>query len=211
MRRESHVRFWERPGVKLPRATRRNIYVRSIRSGKRVMASVTRFLSHKLKLKVNESKSCVAQAWEREFLGFSITRGASQMRSIGARAIERFKRRVREITRRNRGASLARVVEELAIYVRGWIGYFGFCEARYVLRNLDGWIRRRLRCYIWKQWKTFSRRRRGLMARGLGEADASWTAARSRGCWSTSQVPPLRRAFPNAYFDTVGYPRMYTR
>lgn len=188
-----------------------NIYVRSLRAGERVMESLTEFITRKLKLRINESKSRVAKAWEREFLGFSVTRGAAQKRSIGKKAVRRFKERIREITRRNRGVRLARVVSELAVYLRGWVGYFGFCEARYVLRDLDSWVRRRLRCFIWKQWKTFKRRRRGLMERGIAEAPASQTAARSRGCWSTSNVPPLRRAFPIAYFDALGLPRMFVR
>ena len=188
-----------------------NIYVRSLRAGERVMASITEFITRTLKLRINESKSCVAQAWEREFLGFSVTRGVARKRSIGQKAVRHFKRRIREITRRSRGVSLAHVVSDLAVYIRGWVGYFGFCEARYVLRDLDSWLRRRLRCFIWKQWKTFKRRRRGLMERGIAEAPASQTAARSRGCWSSSRVPPLRRAFPNAYFDALGVPRMFVR
>ena len=186
-----------------------NIYVRSLRAGERVMASITEFITRKLKLRVNQAKSRVAHAWEREFLGFSVTRGAARKRSIGKKAVRRFKERIREITRRNRGVSLAHVVSDLAGYIRGWVGYFGFCEARYVLRDLDSWIRRRLRCFIWKKWKTFRRRRRGLMERGIAEAPASQTAARSRGCWSTSNVPPLRSAFPKAYFDTLELPRMF--
>jgi len=188
-----------------------NIYVRSLRAGERVMASITEFITRKLKLRINQAKSRVAPAWERDFLGFSVTRGAAHKRSIGKKAMRRFKERIREITRRNRGVSLAHVVSDLTEYVRGWIGYFGFCEARNVLRDLDSWIRRRLRCFIWKKWKTFKRRRRGLMERGIAEAPASQTAARSRGCWSTSNVPPLRRAFPIAYFNALGLPRMFVQ
>jgi RNA-directed DNA polymerase len=188
-----------------------NIYVRSLRAGERVMASVTEFITRKLKLRINQAKSRVASAWERDFLGFSVTRGAAHKRSIGRKAMRRFKGRIRELTRRNRGVSLAHVVSDLTKYVRGWIGYFGFCETHSVLRNLDAWIRRRLRCYIWKQWKTFKRRRRGLMERGIAEAPASQNAARSRGCWSTSNVPPMRRAFPIAYFDACGLPRMFVQ
>ena len=188
-----------------------NIYVRSLRAGKRVMTSVTEFIARKLKLRINQAKSRVAPAWERDFLGFSVTRGVAHKRSIDKKAMRRFKERIREITRRNRGVSLAHVVSDLTQFIRGWIGYFGFCEAIYVLRDLDSWTRRRLRCFIWKQWKTFKRRRKGLMERGIAEAPASQTAARSRGCWSTSNVPPLRRAFPVAYFNALGLPRMFVR
>lgn len=188
-----------------------NIYVRSERAGSRVMESVSRFITRRLKLRVNSSKSKVAPVWECEFLGFSITRGAAHKRRIGPGALRRFKNRIRSLTRRSRGVEIQRVVDDLTRYLRGWVGYYGFAEARYALRDLDSWIRRRLRCFIWKQWKTFRRRRRGLMERGIAEAPASQTAARSRGPWSTSRVPPLRRAFPNAYFDSLGLYRMFVR
>lgn len=188
-----------------------NIYVRSTRAGQRVMRSISRFITRRLKLQVNEAKSKVAAVEACQFLGFSITRGAARKRCIGPKALYHFKKRVRELTRRTRGVSLQRTVGRLRTYLRGWIAYFGFCEARNILRKLDSWIRRRLRSFIWKQWKTFRRRRRGLMERGIREAPASQTAARSRGCWSTSQVPPLRVAFSTAYFDSLGLPRMFVR
>jgi RNA-directed DNA polymerase len=202
----------ERRGLRFCRyADDCNVYVRSERAGLRVMASLTRFIERKLRLRVNQTKSAVAWAWERQFLGFSVTKGYGHKRRVSPKAIRRFKARVREITKRNRGVSLPRVVTELNRYLRGWLGYYDSCEARYVLRDLDSWIRRRLRCFIWKKWKTFKRRRRGLMERGIAEAPASQTAARSRGCWSTSDVPPLRQAFPKAYFDTLGLIRMFAR
>ena len=185
-----------------------NIYVHSVRAGDRVMESISRFIARRLKLRVNASKSKVAPAGECEFLGFCI-RGPVRKRCIGPKALLRFRDRIRKITRRSRGISLDQVVFDLARYMRGWKGYFGYTDARYVLRDLDSWIRRRLRCFIWKQWKTFRRRRRGLMERGIAEANASQTAARSRGPWSTSRVPPLRIAFPNVYFDSLGLPRMF--
>ena len=187
------------------------VYVRSQRAGERVMTGLRRFVTSRLKLKVNEHKSAVAPVWKRKFLGFRFAISEHRKRCIAQPAINRFRQRTREITGRSRGISLAQVVCELTKYIRGWIGYFGFCEARYVLRDLDSWIRRRLRCFIWKKWKTFKRRRRGLMERGIAEAAASQTAARSRGCWSTSRVPPLRMAFPNAYFDALGLLRMFVR
>jgi RNA-directed DNA polymerase len=186
-----------------------NVFVRSARAGERVMMSLTRFITRRMRLKVNPAKSKVAPAWECEFLGFTISRGPARKRNIGPKALRRFKDRVREITRRSRGVRVERVVDDLTLYVRGWIGYYGFVETRYLLRDLDCWIRRRLRCFIWKQWKTFRRRRRGLMERGIAEANASQTAARSRGPWSTSRVSSLRIAFPNAYFDSLGLFRLF--
>ena len=103
------------------------------------------------------------------------------------------------------------MVEQLASYLRGWRSYFGFCETATVLRDLDSWIRRRLRCVIWKQWKVFRRRRRGLMAHGLDQKLASMTAFRSQGPWRLSQSKAMHVAFPNAYFDSLGLPRLDTR
>jgi RNA-directed DNA polymerase len=188
-----------------------NIYVRSERAGQRVMKSISRFITRRLKLQVNSAKSKVATASECEFLGFTFTRGPARKRTIGPKALHRFKERVRKLTRRTRGTSIQRVVADLARYLRGWLAYFGFSETVRPLEDLDSWIRRRLRCLIWKQWKTFRKRRAGLMARGIEEAPASQTAARSRGCWSTSNVPPLRWAFPIAYFDSLGLPRLLGR
>src|SRR5213593_4668715 len=126
-----------------------NIYVRSERAGQRVMESVKRFITEKLKLKVNESKSAVAKPQERKFLGFSFTSGKELKRKIAPKAIDRFKERVREITHKSRGRSMEKVMEELARYLRGWRGYFGFCETPSVLQRLDAWVRRRVRCAFW--------------------------------------------------------------
>ena len=184
------------------------VFVRSERAGKRVMESISSFITRRLKLRVNGAKSKVATASACEFLGFTFTQGAARKRTIGPKALRRVKERIRELTRRTRGASIQQVVADLARYLRGWVAYFGFSETMRPLEDLDSWIRRRLRCLIWKQWKTFRKRRSGLMGRGIEEAPASQTAARSRGCWSTSNVPPLRRAFPVAYFDSLGLPRL---
>jgi RNA-directed DNA polymerase len=188
-----------------------NVYVRSERAGKRVMESLTRFITTKLKLKVNASKSAVARPQERKFLGFSFTSGRRLKRCIAPQALQKFKRRVRKLTRRTRGVSLLQMVKELARYLRGWLGYFGFCETPSVLRDLDSWIRRRLRCVIWKQWKTFRRRRRGLVQRGLSENVAAWTAFRSHGPWRVSYSKALHVAFPSAYFDSLGLPHLAGR
>ena len=188
-----------------------NVYVSSARAGYRVMESVTHFITGRLKLKVNEAKSAVARPQERQFLGFSFTGGRRLKRRIAPKAIRRLKRRVRQLTRRSRGVSLTQMVEQLASYLRGWRGYFGFCETPSELRDLDSWIRRRFRCVIWKQWKVFRRRRRGLMARGLDQKLASMTAFRSQGPWRLSQSKAMHVAFPSAYFNSLGLPRLDTR
>lgn len=129
-----------------------NIYVASERAGQRVMENVTQFLAKKLRLKVNQAKSGVLPASRGEFLSFGFTAGKPKRR-IGKKAKQRLRRRVKEITRRTRGVSLEQVVADLNRYLRGWAGYFGFCQTPSVLRELDSWIRRRLRYLVWKQWK----------------------------------------------------------
>jgi RNA-directed DNA polymerase len=129
------------------------IYVRSERAGQRVMKSVTRFITEQLKLKVNEAKSAVARPQERKFLGFSFTEGPEVKRIIPPKALERFKQRIREITRRAKGIAIETTIDELASYMRGWCGYFEFCETPEVLSSLSSWIRRRLRSALWRQWK----------------------------------------------------------
>src|SRR5580658_5565766 len=141
-----------------------NIYVRSERAGQRVMESITRFITQKLKLKVNETKSAVARPQERKFLGFSFTTGPDIKRRIAPKSLERFKRRIRDITQRVKGVSMKTTMEELAPYMRGWRGYFGFCQTPEVLVALTRWVRLRLRAALWRQWKTPRRRRAALIA-----------------------------------------------
>jgi RNA-directed DNA polymerase len=185
-----------------------NIYVRSQRAGQRVMESVKQFITKKLKLKVNESKSAVAKPQERKFLGFSFTGGKELKRKIAPKAIARFKERVREITRRIRGISMEQRIEELAKYLRGWLGYFGFCQTPSVLEHLNSWIRRRIRCVFWQQWKTSRNRYAELVARGVRRDLAADTAGTRRGPWRVSQSPALTIALPNAYLHSLGIPRL---
>jgi RNA-directed DNA polymerase len=161
-----------------------NIYVASERAGKRVMQSVTRFLQRRLKLKVNEAKSAVARPQECKFLGFSFTAGAKPKRRIAPKALLRCKQRVRELTRRTRAISMEQMTKELAEYLRGWEGYFGFCQTASVMHGLDQWIRRRLRSVIWKQRKR-------------------------RSSWHLANSPALSTRFPTAYFDSLGLPRLF--
>jgi RNA-directed DNA polymerase len=185
-----------------------NIYVRSERAGHRVMESVTRFIMQRLKLKVNEAKSAVARPQERKFLGFSFSAGPEVKRVIAPKALDRFKQRIREVTRRAKGVSLEATVEELARYMVGWRNYFGFCETPEVLSSLTGWVRRRLRCALWRQWRTARRRRAALMALGVGPVLARNTAASYRGPWSTSQNKALHIGLSNAYFRSLGLPSL---
>ena len=199
----------ERRGLRFARyADDSNIYVRSRRAGERVMESLKRFLTTKLKLKVNEQKSAVARPWERKFLGFSFTASREPRRRIAAKAVLRFKEKVREKTRRSRGVSIERMAEELAQYMRGWIGYFGKCQTPSVMQSLEEWTRRRLRSAIWKQWKRGRVRFAELRKRGVGIELAAKTAGSAHGPWRLANSPALQIALPNAYFDSLGIPRL---
>jgi RNA-directed DNA polymerase len=185
-----------------------NIYVRSERAGHRVMESVVHFLTKHLKLRVNWAKSAVDRPWKRRFLGFRFTSRHEPKRSIGPQARKRLKERVREITRRSRGVSLERMAEELTRYLIGWRGYFGYCQTPSVLRDLDSWIRRRLRCVVWKRWKRGRKRFAELRARGVAKDLAAQTAGSAHGPWRISRSPALSIAFPKAYFAALGLPAL---
>jgi RNA-directed DNA polymerase len=185
-----------------------NIYVRSERAGQRVMESVTRFITEKLKLKVNEAKSAVARPQERKFLGFSFTAGPDIKRMIAPKSLERFKRRIREITRRARGVSIATTMDELAPYMRGWRGYFGFCETPEVLVALTRWVRLRLRAALWRQWKTPRRRRAALAALRIS-GELRNTASSGRGPWPIARSKALCFGLSNAYFKSLGLPSLF--
>jgi RNA-directed DNA polymerase len=185
-----------------------NIYVGSERAGLRVMDSVTQFLTQRLKLKVNAEKSAVARPGRRKFLGFSIGHGKEGKRRIAPKALQRFKRKARELTSRTRGKSIEQIVKELASYLRGWKSYFGFCQTPSVLGRLDQWLRRRLRSIVWKQWKRGRIRYRNLRTRGVSSNLAARTAGSAHGPWRIADSPALHIALPNAYFDSLALPRL---
>jgi RNA-directed DNA polymerase len=185
-----------------------DIFVRSERAGQRVMTSLVRFITQKPKLKVNEAKSAVAQPRQRKFLGFSFSDGPTVMRTIAPKALERFKQRIRDITRRARGTSVETIMAELATYMRGWRGYFGFCETPQVLLVLMRWVRVRLRSALWRQWKTPSRRRAALIALGVSPWLAEGTAGSVHGPWRLARSKALSRGLNNAYFRSLGLPAL---
>ncbi len=168
------------------------------------MTSVERFLITRLKLRVNKAKSAVAPPSERKFLGFSFSDDAEPRRCIAPQALGRFKHRVRALSRRMRGRSLMQTVEELSLYLKGWRGYFGFCETPSTLRNLDSWIRRRLRCLVWYQWRRGRNRYAELRRLGVRRALAAKTAGSAHGPWRLSLSPALSFALPIAFFDSLG-------
>jgi RNA-directed DNA polymerase len=181
-----------------------NIYVRSQAAGERVMASVTRYLARQLRLRVNAAKSAVDWAWNRRFLGFTVTREPAHRLKVSTAALGTLKERTRAITGRTRGRTLGAIVTELRQYFVGWRAYFGVAEVPTPLRELDKWVRRRLRSYVWKQWGRAGYRR--LRARGVGRELAWNTAKSAHGPWRLSQSPALVMALPAQYFRALGLP-----
>jgi RNA-directed DNA polymerase len=186
-----------------------NIYVASQRAGERVMISITKFLSKRLRLKVNEEKSAVGRPWERKFLGFTFTSQKQSRRRIAPAALKRVEAKIRKITSRKRGNTLKQIIKELSSYLRGWIGYFGFCETPTVLQSLEQWLRRKLRCLVWKRWKRGSTRYQRLREMGLSDLQAREGAGNgARGPWRMSRTPPLNSALSIAYFRSLGLPAL---
>ena len=199
----------ERRGLRFVRyADDCNIYVRTERAGHRVMDRVTRFLTTRLKLTVNASKSAVARPQERTFLGFTFTAGPTVARAIAPKAVRRFKTKVREITRRAKGVSLETTIAELAPYMRGWRNYFGFCETPEALVYLTRWVRLRLRAALWRQWRTPRRRRAALLALGVCPRLAEHTAGSGLGPWYLARAKALSVGLSNVHFDSLGLPRL---
>ena len=172
------------------------------------MASVSRFLTNRLRLKVNEAKSAVARPEERKFLGFSISNDGSERR-IAPKALDKFKTRIRDITRRTRGVSLQQLIKELKPYIVGWRGSFGFCQTPEVLTVLEARIRRRLRLYLWRQWRTGQNRFMELRRRGVAKFQAAVAAGTATGLWRMSGHPVVQQALRNRYFDSLDLPQLY--
>jgi RNA-directed DNA polymerase len=188
-----------------------NIYVHSERAGQRVMESLGRFISRKLKLKVNAAKSAVARPWERKFLGFTFTANRQPKRRIAPKALARFQQKVRALTQRTRTIRVEKRVEEVSSYLRGWGSDFGFCQTPSVLASLNSWVRRRLRSFQWKQWKRGRRRFAELVQRGVSRYSAAITAGAAHGPWRLSRCPALQQALPDAFWEHLGLPRLTVR
>ena len=198
----------ERRGHKFVRyADDCNIYVKSEKAGKRVLESITKYIQKKLKLRVNQEKTAVDKAHKRKFLGFSFTAGKEHKIRIAPESIKRFKSKAREITRRKRGKNIKTIIHELSIFLQGWAGYFGHCETPSVLKLLDGWVRRRLRSYIWKQWKTIKKRRKALRKLGLIGEKLNIASSR-KGPWRISNNKSINIALPNHFFAILGLYRL---
>lgn len=181
-----------------------NIYVRSRIAGERVMSGIRAFLEEVLRLQVNAKKSAVARPWDRKFLGYSFTVHHDVRLRIAPESVRRLRQRVRALLRAGRGRSLSRITEMLKPLLRGWIHYFRLTQTKGVLEQLDSWLRRRLRCLLWRQWKRGRTRVRKLLARGLTADRARLSAYNGRGPWWNAGASHMNLAFPAAYFTRLG-------
>jgi RNA-directed DNA polymerase len=179
-----------------------NIYVRTHKAGERVMASMSRFLEERLRLRVNRKKSAVAYVEERQFLGYRLLRGGRL--GIAPRSLERAKRRIREITRRNRGVSLGQMIRELNSHLTGWVTYFRYAACKTHLQRLDEWIRRKLRCVRLKQRKRTKPIADFLRSLGVPEWNAWLLALSGKGWWRKSGSPQAHWAMNKAWFRSKG-------
>lgn len=188
-----------------------NIYVHSQRAGERVKASVTKFLRETLKLKVNEKKSAVARPWKRKFLGYTVTMDKATRLRASERSIKRFKDKLRDIFRGGRGCSMGRFIKEkLNPLIRGWKNYFQLSRVKRIFEELDGWIRRRLRCVLWRQMKQSWTRAKRLMKRGLNKKRAWMSATNGRGPWWNAGASHMNEAYPVKYFQGLGLVTLQT-
>jgi RNA-directed DNA polymerase len=181
-----------------------NIYVRTRRSAERVMTSTTTFLETRLRLTVNQDKSAVDRPWKRIFLGYGMTSHRTPKLKVGDKALVRIKSKIREISRKGRGRHLKRVIEEITPILRGWSNYFKLSEVKRTFEELDKWIRRKLRCIIWRQLKRPFTRAKKLMHHGLSEARAWRSALNKRGPWWNSGASHMNQAFDASYFTKLG-------
>jgi RNA-directed DNA polymerase len=188
--------------VKFPRATRRNIYVQSKAAGERVLASVTKFLGKRLRLRVNRDKSAVGHVSERKFLGHRLLDGGTL--TLAPKSLQRAKARIRQITRRNRGVSLERMVGELNSFLTGWVAYFRYAKCRSRLIKLDSWVRRKLRCVRLKQRKRALSIAEFLQSLGVPKNRSWTTAACGKGWWRMAYTPAAQQAMPSAWFGELG-------
>jgi len=195
----------ERRGHKFCRyADDANIYVATRRSGERVMASLTTYLSERLRLTVNAGKSAVDRPWKRTFLGYSMTWHRKPRLTVAKKAVARLKANLKMVFRRGKGKRLQTTIEEMTPKLRGWLNYFRYAEVKGIFEELDGWLRRKLRRIMWKQWKRPYARAKNLMRRGLSEIAAWKSATNGRGPWWNAGAAHMHKAFPKSYFDQMG-------
>ncbi|MBN2563162.1 MAG: group II intron reverse transcriptase/maturase, partial [Phycisphaerae bacterium] len=181
-----------------------NVYVRSKAAGDRVLASLERFLTERLRLKINRDKSAVARPWARKFLGYSVTVHRESKLKIAPASVQRFKKKLRPLLRRGRGRNLRGLLADLAPILRGWAAYFRLSEVKGTWESLDQWLRRKLRAILWKQWKTWRTRLRELTRLGLARERAAASACNGRGTWWNAGASHMNEAVPNALLQRWG-------
>jgi group II intron reverse transcriptase/maturase len=181
-----------------------NIYVRSQSSGQRIMESMKGFLANRLKLTVNEAKSAVARPWERKFLGYSVTTQQSSKVRIAKQSIQRLMDSVRQLSIGGKGSSLPQTIEKLNPVLRGWMNYFSLSQSRRPIEELDAWVRRRLRCLVWRQWKRSRTRETKMLSLGL-DAQRAWkSSVNGRGPWWNAGAKHMIAALPPKFFTQLG-------
>ncbi len=189
-----------------------NIYVHTQRAGERVKESITLFLSNRLKLKVNEAKSAVDRPWKRKFLGYTITNEKEPRLRASVQSIRKLKDSLRAIFRRGRGRNVGRLIEEeLNPVIRGWGNYFSLTRVKKIPEELDFWIRRKIRCILWRQMKRAKTRAKRMMKRGLKESRAWASATNGRGPWWNAGASHMNQSYPIAYFNKLGLVALQTK
>ena len=181
-----------------------NVYVRSEAAGMRVMASVERFLAEVLRLKINREKSAVDRPWKRKFLGFTFTPQYQSRVVVSPESAKRFRDKMNEHFHRARGKNLGASIKEMAPILRGWVTYYRKAEVKATFVALDQWLRRKLRCIMWRQWKRQKTRYRELVSRGLDPEQAQKSANTGKGPWRNSKSRHMGLAAPNAFFSELG-------
>jgi RNA-directed DNA polymerase len=188
-----------------------NIYVQSRRAGERVMRSVSQFLAKRLKLRVNPEKSAVDRPWNRKFLGYSMTFDKQPRLKVASGSVKRFKNKFKDLFRAGRGRNLAKFIAELQPVLIGWSNYFRLSQVKSTFEELDGWIRRKLRCILWRQWKRTYTRFKNLLRQGLDKVCAWKSATNGRGAWWNSGASHMNACYPKSFFDKQGLVSLLNR
>ena len=182
-----------------------NVYVRSRRAGERVLASLERFLGERLRLQINRDKSAVARPWNRKFLGYSVTAHHQPKLRVAPQSVKRLKDKLRALLRAGRGQSLGRVCEQLSRVLRGWVAYYRLAEVKASFEMLDKWIRRKLRCILWRQWKRPRTRYKELARRGVDPERARISAGNGHGAWYNAGASHMHQAVPTRALRAMGW------
>ena len=182
-----------------------NVYVHTRKAGERVLESISKFLEEKLRLKVNREKSAVDRPWKRKFLGYSMTHNKEPKLKAAPQSLKRLRGKLKYTFRKGRGRNIKRFIkEDLNPVLRGWGNYFRLSEVKITPLELDEWIRRRIRCLLWRQWKRPKTRKKKLLVRGLSELRAWQSASNGRGAWWNSGASHMNEAYPKKYFYSLG-------